>query len=143
MAQRARDLKSMRNEFNTHLLAQAKRHINSDDDHDDDAAAHGDPAHLDQGFPKDNEEIPEPDADTQFAAQVESGQAVGTFPNEIVDVPGSVSALDYGTAAKAAMEVWSSVGTDQSVLGTKAKQQSVCQLCVDVDTVDYEAKRKL
>ncbi|KAM0222999.1 hypothetical protein ACHAQD_003729 [Fusarium lateritium] len=142
IAERAHDLETMRNEFNTRLLEQAKKDLNNADDGDD-AAALADPDNLDQSFPQDNEEIPEPDADTQFADQVESGQAVETFPDEIADIPGGVSALDYGAAAKAAMEVWLSVGTDQYVLGTKLELQSVCQLCVDDDTVDYRAKSKL
>lgn len=132
----------MRNKFNTHLLEQAEQRI-SNDEYDDDAAVLAGPVYLDQDFTKDNEEIPKSNAHTQFAAEVESAQAVDTFLNEIVDVPGNVSALDYAAAARAAMEVRLYVGTEQPVLGTEAQQQSIYQLCGDGDTVDYEAKRKL
>ncbi|SPJ81723.1 uncharacterized protein FTOL_09128 [Fusarium torulosum] len=145
IAQRAHDLESMCNKFNTHLLEQAEQHI-SNDEYDDDAAVLVGPVYLDQDFAKDNEEIPKSNAHTQFAAEVDSVQAVDTFPNEIVDVLGSVSVLDYAVAvkaAKAAMEVRLYVETEQPVLGTKAQQQSIYQLCVDGDTMDYEAKRKL
>ncbi|KAM0253803.1 hypothetical protein ACHAP5_000381 [Fusarium lateritium] len=128
----------MRNEFNTRLLEQAKKDLNNADDGDD-AAALADPDNLDQSFSEDNEEIPEPDADTQFADQVESGQAVETFPDEIADIPGGVSALDYGDAAKAAMEVWLSVGTDQSVLGMGCSLSASCASMVVPRTMKSKA----
>ncbi|CAJ0540457.1 Ff.00g075600.m01.CDS01 [Fusarium sp. VM40] len=137
---RARDLDSMRNEFNTRLLEQAKCHIGNDDD---DMMM---PQRTQSTWTKVSQKITKRSLSLTPMPSlrlVGVGQAVEAFPDEIVDVPGSVSALDYAAAAKAAMEVWLSFGTDQYALGTKPKQQSVCQLCVDRDSVYDEAKRKL
>lgn len=130
----------MRNEFNTRLLEQAKCHIGNDDD---DMMM---PQRTQSTWTKVSQKITKRSLSLTPMLSlrlVEVGQAVEAFPDEIVDVPGSVSALDYVAAAKAAMEVWLSFGTDQYALGTKPKQQSVCQLCVDRDSVYDEAKRKL
>ncbi|KAF5963133.1 hypothetical protein FBULB1_13609 [Fusarium bulbicola] len=139
MTERAADLRGMRNEFNTHLLAQAKLDISDTHDRNDDSES----LDLDEDFAEAHEEVPEADADTQFASQVEEGLFVETFPDEIGDVADGVPALDYATAARAAMEVWLSVGTDESALGAKPNQKIVCQLCVDDETIDEEAKAKL
>lgn len=130
----------MRNKFNTRLLEQAKCHIGNDED---DMMM---PRRVQSTWTKVSQKITKRSLSLTpmpGLRLVEAGQAIEAFPEEIVDVPGSVSALDYAVAAKAAMEVWLSFGTDQYVLGTKPKHQSVCQLCVDSDTVYDEAKRKL
>ncbi|KAH6969014.1 hypothetical protein DER45DRAFT_548241 [Fusarium avenaceum] len=130
----------MRNEFNTRLLGQAKRHIGNEND---DMMM---PRRTQSTWTKVSQKITKRSLSLNpmpGLRLVEAGQAIEAFLEEIVDVPGSVSALDYAAAAKTAMEVWLSVGTDQSVLGAKPKQLSACQLCVDDDTMDDEAKRKL
>ncbi|KAF5023262.1 hypothetical protein F66182_4674 [Fusarium sp. NRRL 66182] len=122
---RANDLQAMHNEFNLRLLAQAKHELDGHSSHDDGAT---DAAGVDfnQDFHKDNEETPEPDAENQFAEQVESGEVIETFPDELYNIPGEISALPYAAAARAAMEVWLSVGTEESTLRTKHYQKSVC-----------------
>lgn len=141
---RAKDLQAMRNEFNSRLLDQAKQYI-TDHPPQDDANEAPDVADMDfdHDFAEDIEEIPETDAESQFAAQLESGQIVETFPDEVQDVAKDVSALEYATAARAAMEVWLAIGTNESVLGAKFLQKSICQLCVDDETMDHEAKTKM
>ncbi|KAG5799943.1 hypothetical protein H9Q69_001037 [Fusarium xylarioides] len=141
---RAKDLEAMRNEFNSRLLDQAKRYITDHPPQDDkNEAPDAADMDFDHDFAEDVEEIPETDAESQFAAQVESGQIVETFPDEVQDVAEDVSALEYATAARAAMEVWLAIGTNESVLGTKFLQKSICQLCVDDETMDHEAKTKI
>ncbi|KAF4943628.1 hypothetical protein FGADI_13279 [Fusarium gaditjirri] len=49
---------------------------------------------------------------SQFAAQVESGLLIETFPGEVQDVAKGVSAIEYVTAARDAMEAWLSIETN-------------------------------
>ncbi|RSL44230.1 hypothetical protein CEP51_016253 [Fusarium floridanum] len=148
----ARDLQSLGGEFNRRVLDQAKQYttIGPDESTDEgDRALSTVGIDLECEFPEDEDVSIEEDAEDQFQDQIDRGEEVDAYPDELsdatVDIGNDLSKMDYATAARAAMEVWLAVGTEESQFGTKQKQGSmvICPLCRDDDTVDAETKAKL
>ncbi|ENH74143.1 hypothetical protein FOC1_g10007309 [Fusarium oxysporum f. sp. cubense race 1] len=146
------ELKSMCNKFNEHVLKEAKRiiatetpELNANDENTTSVDESMDSPNLNLGvdFPEDNPDIPEDDAEDQFRAQIVDNQTIDTFPDELVDA-NELSEIDYGAAARAAMEIWLNVGEEQSAFGTKQQQGATvaCPRCQEDDTVDEETKAK-
>lgn len=152
---RVEEIQSMSHEFNQRVLAHAKEYIvarsNPRAGDESPMIAENDPLstpdiNLDQTFEEPlTANDHEPDAEDQFALQIDEGQEVETYPDEITDVRDELSSLEYATAARAAMEVWLSVGTDiNSQFGQKQYHGRMvfCQLCQEDETVDDEMKAK-
>ncbi|KAM0420799.1 hypothetical protein ACHAPT_011460 [Fusarium lateritium] len=147
----AKDLQSLGGDFNRRILEQAKQYATgrpdaSTDEGDRALSAVG--VDLEREFPED-EELPfEEDAEDQFRDQIERGEPVDAYPDELskdVDIAEELSKVDYASAARAAMEIWLAVGTDESRFGTSQKQDAmvICPLCQDDETVDDETKARL
>ncbi|KAF5613512.1 uncharacterized protein FSUBG_721 [Fusarium subglutinans] len=146
------ELKSMCNTFNQHVLQEAKRIIttenpesNANNENTTGAEESVDSTSINLGvdFPEDNPDIPEDDAEDQFRAQIADNQTIDTFPDELEDI-NQLSEIDYGAAARAAMEIWLKVGEEHSAFGTKQQQGAtvVCPRCQEDETVDEETKAK-
>lgn len=148
---RVEQLQSMSREFNRRVLDQARQHIANQAP----ATSVGDESEnpvedsgIDLGadFPEDDEQDePEDDAEDQFQHQIDHGEAVEAFPDELSpdnDITHQLSEIDYATAARAAMEVWLSVGTEASTIGSKPVATVTCPKCQEDETVDDEAKNK-
>ncbi|KAF4954412.1 hypothetical protein FGADI_5278 [Fusarium gaditjirri] len=146
------ELKSMCNRFNEHVLREAGRIIATEtpevDTDDENTASVDGPMespslNLSVDFPEDNPDTPEDDAEDQFQAQIADNQMINTFPDELEDI-NQLSEIDYGAAARAAMEIWLNVGTEHSAFGTKQQQgiTVVCPRCQEDETVDEETKAK-
>ncbi|KAF4497242.1 hypothetical protein FAGAP_6593 [Fusarium agapanthi] len=97
----------MRNEFNSRLLDQVKQYIIY---------------HLPQDDANEIPDVVDMDFGHDFAEDVE---IVESLPYEVQDVAKDISALQYGTAARDAMEAWLAIGTSESVLGTAFLQKSI------------------
>ncbi|KAG5759525.1 hypothetical protein H9Q72_012353 [Fusarium xylarioides] len=146
------ELQSMCNTFNQHVLKEATRIIatetpefsaNDENTTSVDESMDSTSLNLSVDFPEDNREIPEDDAEDQFRAQIADNQTIDTFPDELEDI-NQLSEIDYGAAARAAMEIWLNVGEEHSAFGTKQQQGAtvVCPRCQEDETVDEETKAK-
>ncbi|KAL6353632.1 hypothetical protein LRP88_14130 [Fusarium phalaenopsidis] len=150
----AKDLQSLGGEFNRRVLDRAKQYTTMEPDEstdEGDRALNNVGIDLEHEFPEDEDPLPEEDAEDQFRDQIDRGEAVNAYPDELSDntndISEELSKVDYATAARATMEVWLAVGTDESQFGTKQKQNQgsmvLCPRCQEDATVDAETKAKL
>ncbi|SCN85089.1 unnamed protein product [Fusarium fujikuroi] len=145
------ELKSMCNKFNEHVLKEARRiiateapELNANDENTTSVDESMDSLiNLSVDFPEDNPDTLEDDAEDQFRTQIADNQTIDTFPDELEDI-NQLSEIDYGAAARAAMEIWLNVGEEHSAFGIKQQQGAtiVCPRCQEDETVDEETKAK-
>ncbi|RSL81666.1 hypothetical protein CDV31_017017 [Fusarium ambrosium] len=149
---RMEQLQSMSREFNNRVLDQARQHIANQAPAttvDDESENPVDDAGVDLGvdFLEDDEQNePEGDAEDVFQRQIDQGEVVEAFPDELSpdnDITHQLSEIDYATAARAAMEIWLAVGTEASAFGSKMVSMVTCSKCQEDETVNDEAKSKL
>ena len=144
---RIEDIQKMSHTFNQRVLKVAREFVGEDQEpHSESETSGGDRdlSFLEATTSTDQIDVCEEDAEEQFREAIENGQPVQVFTDEVDDLSGEIETLDYATAARAAMEVWLSVGMAGSDFGSHHLQHHKvpCPLCQEDDTVSDEMKAK-